>query len=196
MKKAFYLLLAFLFVTPGAFAQSRSSDDFNVGVFGNFIELGNSSVGLGGAGARVSVRVAREFQLEAESSYNFESSYSSGNSDSNGTISVSTTRVRLLDGLFGPRLYVNKGRVRFFVTAKGGFMNFNLETSPTLDFNQVASAFEGLNRSNVFGTFYPGGGGEAFWGPIGIRVDIGDEIFFNSGPHNNLKVSAGPTIRF
>jgi hypothetical protein len=196
MKRFLYLIVAFSFLTPVAFAQARGSDHISVGVFGNFLRLSDSSISLGGVGARLSVNVAPRFQLEAESSYNFEQVFFSGFSDSNGTVSVSTTHVRSLDGLFGPKLYSNKGPVRLFVTAKGGFTNFNINTSPAVTFNQIANTFEGLRGSNVFGTFYPGGGAEAFWGPIGVRVDVGDEIFFHNGTHNNLRVSFGPTIRF
>jgi len=44
--------------------------------------------------------------------------------------------------------------------------------------------------------FYPGGGAEAFLGPIGFRLDVGDEIYFNDRAHHNLRVTVGPTIRF
>jgi hypothetical protein len=37
---------------------------------------------------------------------------------------------------------------------------------------------------------------EAFWGPVGIRVDAGDEIYVNNGAYNNLRVTFGPTFRF
>ena len=60
----------------------------------------------------------------------------------------------------------------------------------------VSSTFQGLRGSNIYGVFYPGGGAEAFWGPFGLRVDVGDEMFFNNGAHNNLRVSFGPTFRF
>jgi hypothetical protein len=30
----------------------------------------------------------------------------------------------------------------------------------------------------------------------GLRLDIGDEIYFNHGTHNNLRVAFGPVIRF
>jgi hypothetical protein len=43
---------------------------------------------------------------------------------------------------------------------------------------------------------YPGGGIEAFAGPIGLRAEIGDDIYFNSGAHNNLRVTVGPQLRF
>src|ERR1700680_3056849 len=105
MKRFLYLIVAFSFLTRVAFAQARGSDHINVGVVGNFLRLSDSSIDLGGVGARVSVNVAPRFQLEAESSYNFESAFSSGFSDRNGTVSVSTSHLRSLDGLFGPKLY-------------------------------------------------------------------------------------------
>ena len=43
---------------------------------------------------------------------------------------------------------------------------------------------------------YPGGGIEAFAGPIGVRAEIGDNIFFNDGAHNNMRISFGPQFRF
>jgi hypothetical protein len=196
MKRLLFLVLACSCIAPGAFAQSWGSDHINIGVFGNYFRPSQNGIDLAGVGARLSVNVAPMVQLEAESSYNFESAYNSGYSDYNGTVTVSTSQVRSLDGLAGIKVYAPKGPVRFFATAKGGFINFNLETSPNVTFNQVASAFQGLNGSNILGVFYPGGGAEAFWGPIGLRVDVGDEMFFRDGTHNNLKVSFGPTIRF
>ena len=41
-----------------------------------------------------------------------------------------------------------------------------------------------------------GGGLEGPLGPVGIRFDIGDEMYFNSGTHNNLRIAFGPYIRF
>ena len=196
MKRFLYLLAAIMFVTPCMFAQSWGSDHINAGVYGNFFRLSNSDIDLGGIGARFSVKVMPRVQLEAESSYNFEAAYSQGFTDFNGTVTVTRSHVRLLDGLFGPKVYTNKGPVRLFGTLKGGFTNFNLNTSPAVTIQTVSSTFQGLNGVNTFGALYPGGGAEAFWGPFGVRVDVGDEIFFNNGAHNNLRVSFGPTIRF
>jgi hypothetical protein len=187
-------LTAFLLV-PGAFAQ-EIHDHVNVGVFGNYVRLSDGSLNLGGVGARASFNVLPVVQFEAESSYNFEQTIVTGfNSSPNGSTSFSRTNVRMLDGLFGPKLATNRGPVRLFVTAKGGFMNFNISNSPVTP-GTVGNAFSNLRGSNVYGVFYPGGGAEAFWGPIGLRVDIGDEIYFNDGGHNNLRISFGPTIRF
>ena len=40
------------------------------------------------------------------------------------------------------------------------------------------------------------GGLEGFVGPIGLRLEAGDEIYLNNGTFNNLRVTAGPTFRF
>ncbi len=50
--------------------------------------------------------------------------------------------------------------------------------------------------TKTYGTLYPGGGIEGHIGPIGLRLDVGDEIYFNNGTHNNLRASFGPYIRF
>jgi hypothetical protein len=36
----------------------------------------------------------------------------------------------------------------------------------------------------------------AYIGFLGLRADIGDEISFANGAHNNLRVTFGPYIRF
>jgi len=195
MKRIVWILGLLSMAAPGALAQ-MSSDHINVGVYGNFFRLSDSDIDLGGVGARFSVNLMPRVQLEAESAYNFEAAYSQGFSDSNGTLTLSRSHVRSLDGLFGPKIYTNKGPVRLFATAKGGFINFNLSTSPSVTIQTVSSTFQGINGTNTYGVFYPGGGAEAFWGPFGVRVDVGDEMFFNNGAHNNLRVSFGPTIRF
>jgi hypothetical protein len=43
---------------------------------------------------------------------------------------------------------------------------------------------------------YPGGGFEAFAGPIRVRAEVGDDISFLNGAHNSLRVSLGPQFRF
>lgn len=195
MKHLAYLVVAALLFVPGVFAQ-EIQDHLNVGVFGNYVRLNDGGLNLAGVGARLSFNVLPVVQFEAESSYEFEQAFIQGFVNSpTGSASIGRTNVRMLDGLFGPKLMTNKGPVRLFLTAKGGFTNFNLSNAPAT-FNTVGNTFAGLRGSNVFGVFYPGAGAEAFWGPIGVRFDIGDEIFFNNGGHNNLRLSFGPTIRF
>lgn len=59
-----------------------------------------------------------------------------------------------------------------------------------------ASSVENLRDNNVSGVFYPGGGAEAFFGPVGLRLDVGDEIYFNSGAHNNWSLRLAPRFVF
>ena len=189
------LIIAALIWAPNASSQ-EIPDHVNVGVFGNYVRLNDGDLNLLGVGGRLSVNVFPYVQLEAESAYNFDQAFTQGfQNSSNGSVSIGRTDLRSLDGLFGPKLMTNKGPVRLFVTAKGGFVNFNISNAPAT-FGTVGNTFAGLRGSNVYGVFYPGAGAEAFFGPIGLRVDIGDEIYFNNGGLNNLRISFGPTIRF
>jgi hypothetical protein len=78
---------------------------------------------------------------------------------------------------------------------KGGFVNFRFDNRPAT-FDTFQSSVEGLRSTNVNGMLYPGGGLEGHLGPIGLRLDVGDDIYFNSGTHHNLRVAFGPYIRF
>jgi len=48
----------------------------------------------------------------------------------------------------------------------------------------------------VNAALYPGGGAEATLGPLGLRLEFGDLIYFNHGSQNNLRITFGPTLRF
>ena len=195
MKRLLFLAGAVLLLVPGLFAQ-EIADRVNVGVFGNYVRLNDGGLNLAGVGARLSFKIVPVVQFELESSYQFDQTFTSGfTSSGTGTASIARTNVRMLDGLFGPKLMTNRGPVRLFVTAKAGFTNFNISNSAAT-LGTVGNAFSNLSGSNVYGVFYPGGGAEAFWGPLGIRLDIGDEMYFNNGGHNNLRIAFGPTIRF
>jgi hypothetical protein len=69
-------------------------------------------------------------------------------------------------------------------------------SSAPVTFSTFTSSVAGLRTDSVVGVFYPGGGIEAYLGPIGLRVDVGDETYFQSGAHHNLRVTFGPQIRF
>jgi hypothetical protein len=48
----------------------------------------------------------------------------------------------------------------------------------------------------VNAALYPGGGAEASLGPVGLRFELGDEIYFNNGAHNSLRITFGQTLKF
>jgi hypothetical protein len=124
--------------------------------------------------------------------YDFKRDYTTTFSDGITSVNV-TSRLRTLHGFFGPKFQTGSGPIRLFVTGKVGFDNFTVTDSnaPTGFTNAV-----GLANGATYFALYPGGGIEAFAGPIGIRLEAGDDIFFNNGAHNNLRVSVGPQFRF
>jgi hypothetical protein len=54
----------------------------------------------------------------------------------------------------------------------------------------------GIRTSSLNAAIYPGAGVEASLGPVGLRLEAGDEIYFNNGAHNNLRITFGPILRF
>jgi len=81
-----------------------------------------------------------------------------------------------------------------FGTFKAGLINFSVSDQ------NATSGFKGslsdVTTGNTAAAIYPGLGVEGFFGPIGLRADVGDEIYFKNGTRNNLRVTFGPTIRF
>ncbi len=192
MKRA--LLLAALICTtipltvPRAFAQE---DHGEIGIQGDYLRLSPIDRNMYGVGARLSFNVASHAQLEGEMAYDFTQSYSTQIPciDSPGCPpTFQSSSLHAWQGLFGPKIQVG-GPIKFFAVAKGGFLNFAGATS----FPDQVGTFGG---NGTHGVFYPGGGVEAYLGKIGLRLDVGDEIYFDSGAHNNLKVTFGPNIRF
>ena len=129
-------------------------------------------------------------------SYDFNQAFTEGfTSTSGGTVTTVQSNLRLLHGLFGPTISTGHGPVRLFATVKGGCLDFRFDPRPA-SFNTFTSSVTSLRASDVDGVLYPGGGVEAFIGPIGLRLDVGDEIYFDGGAHNNVRVTFGPSIRF
>jgi hypothetical protein len=164
------------------------------GVQANYLRLANfNDLNTLGVGANLDFNVRRHLQFEAQMAYNFERNTTSA-STTGGFTSFNRTGLRSLTGLFGPKFTSGTGAWRVFGTVQGGFLHFNTSN------NGVVTGFVGSVGSvtdfGTFGVFYPGVGVEAFAGPIGLRLDVGDEMYFNNGAHNNLRVAVGPQIRF
>ncbi len=87
------------------------------------------------------------------------------------------------------------GAIRPFVTLKGGFVNFRLDPRPA-SVAGFTSSIDNLRANNVSGEIYPGAGLEGHLGPVGLRLEAGDEIYFAGATHHNLRVAFGPFIRF
>ena len=182
-------------LVPAAFAQNHGE----VGAFFDYFRLHTTDTNHYGVGGRLSFNVHSNVQLEAEMAYDFARSFNEGftctGTSCTGTGGTNRTRLRILHGLFGPKLQTGGEAVRAFLTVKGGFINFRLDNRPAT-FGTFTSSVDNLRTDNVNGVVYPGGGVEFYLGPIGIRGEAGDEIYFNHGAHNNLRVAIGPNIRF
>ena len=188
--------LVFLFILAGwlvPLASAQETEHIQVGVFADYFRLGQTDTNFGGLGARVGVVAFRSLKLEGEMSYDFDQAFTERD---NTTLTVRRSGMRVLHGEFGPK--VNLGEhyhVHPFVTLKGGFIDFRINNAPAT-IGTFFSSVDNLRRNNVNGVLYPGGGLEGHFGPVGVRLDIGDEIYFNHGTHNNLRIALGPYIRF
>ena len=191
MKRGVWILLIFVCAVPNLYSQ----DHGEIGVFGHYFRNSPTHTNFGGVGGRVSLNVHKYAQIEAEMSYDFASVFTEGfTSPSSGSVSFQQSQFRVLHGLFGPKIQ-RAGAVRPFVTVKGGFVDFRFDPRPVA-FSTFTSTVQGLRTTNVDGVVYPGVGVEAYLGPIGLRFEAGDEIYFQGGAHNNLSVTFGPQIRF
>jgi hypothetical protein len=187
-------LVAFLLAVPSLFAQN-SENHVEVGVFADYFNLSHTSphINFVGIGGRAAFNVRRNVQIEAEMAYDFKRNFTT--TFSNGVTSeLVSIRLRALHALFGPKFATSGGPVRLFGTFKAGLINFSVS-----DLNAIGgfqSALSDVTTGNTAAAIYPGVGVEGFLGPIGLRADVGDEIYFKNGTHNNLKVTFGPTFRF
>jgi hypothetical protein len=161
---------------------------------------GSATDNFVGVGGRIGVNIIPNLALEAEMSYDFARNYTStysGNGSGGITTNFVTTRVRPLTGLFGPKLQVGtSGPFRVFLTGKVGFIDFSTSNPNNVSGAAFSNSIAGIGGSGTHLALYPGGGFEAFGGPIGFRAEVGDEIYLNNGTYNNIRVSAGPALRF
>jgi hypothetical protein len=190
----FFLFLVFLALGTSA---SSFAQRVEAGIFIDYLSISQTGTNNFGLGGRFGYRIHRDVLLEGELAYdygiNFDEAY---RNIVNGNIAaIERTSIGVTHGLIGPKLQPSGGGFRPYVTLKGGFVDFRLSTS-LLPYSDVASSIFGLRTSNLNAAIYPAGGIEAALGPVGLRLEAGDEIYFNNGAHNNLRITFGPILRF
>jgi hypothetical protein len=195
MKRLIFLFMLSCGLAVPSAVKAQSYDHGEVGAFADYLNLSRTQphINFVGVGGRAAFNVHPNVQIEAEMSYDFKRGYASTFSDG-VTTQLVNTRLRLLSGLFGPKFQTGSGPFRAYATGKVGFVNFSVS-----DQNAPAGfvgALGAVNNGNTQFALYPGAGVEGFWGPIGMRLELGDEIYFDNGARNNLKVTIGPVIRF
>ena len=185
-------VLAILVVIPGmVFAQTENHVEF--GPFADYFRLDQNNVtNFVGVGGRIGIYVNPYTSIEAEMAYDFARNNSF--TTNNGlTTSFATTRLRPLTGLFGPKFQFSKGHFDAFATGKAGFVHFSNTCRDCIGF---VGAVNGITDGDTRFALYPGVGLEGFWGPFGLRFDVGDQIYFLNGAQNNLRMTFGPHFRF
>lgn len=193
MKRVALLLFLAGWLVPLASAQD---DRFQAGVYADYFRVSQTKSNMAGLGARVGVKALPYVMLEGEMSYDFNQAFTEGFTDpTGGAITFQNSDIKVLHGLFGPKISAGHGKIRPFVTLKGGFVNFRLDPRPA-SFSGFASSVDNLRANNVSGALYPGAGLEGHIGPVGLRLEAGDEIYFAGGTHHNVRVAFGPFIRF
>jgi hypothetical protein len=178
-------------------SMARAQRRVEAGLVIDYLSVSQTQTDNFGVGGRLGFRVHRSVMAEGEVAYdygvNFDEVY---NDVANGNVkAIERTSIGVTEGLFGPKVQRADGHFRPFVTLKGGFIDFRLSPS-LIPYSGVTSAVLGIRDSNVNGVLYPGGGVAATLGPVGLRLEFGDLIYFNEGAHNNLRITFGPIVRF
>lgn len=189
------LLLSTFLAVPAAFAQDQINHG-EIGVFADYLRLVEPSSHTWGLGARASVNLNSYTQLEGEMSYDFSRGFVEGFTDSTtGAVSFADSDYRVLHGVFGPKFQTGGGPIRAYVTVKGGFINFRFDDAPAT-FGTFFSSVDSLRDGSTFGVFYPAGGLEFYVWIVGMRLEVGDLMYFDGGTKQNLRVTLGPHFRF
>jgi hypothetical protein len=192
MKRVALLVFLAGWLVPLASAQ----DHFQAGAYADYFRISQTKTNMAGLGARVGVKAFPHVMLEGEMSYDFNQAFAEGfTNPSGGAITFQNSNLKVLHGLFGPKIIAGHGAIRPFLTVKGGIINFRLDPRPA-SFSGFASSVDNLRANNVSGTLYPGAGLEGHIGPVGLRLEAGDEIYFAGGAHHNPRITFGPFIRF
>jgi hypothetical protein len=195
MKRLALLLIFAGCIAPLAFAQD-DGEHVQVGVFADYLRFSQTDNNFGGVGARASFQAYKRIKFEGQMAYDFNQAFNEGFTDTGtGTVTIQRSNLRVLHGEFGPKINIGHHAIQPFVTLKGGFINFQLSNEPAT-VGTFFSSVDGLRRNSVNGVLYPGGGLQGKIGPLGLRLDVGDEIYFNHGTHHNLSIAFGPTFNF
>jgi hypothetical protein len=185
-------LLASVSFAQGGYGNTGGKyNHAELGAFVNYTRLADAgNTNFFGAGARLGFNLNPSIQLEAEGAYDFQRTVTVDVSSGGGTFTSVRSGLRMTHFMFGPKLqFGGSGPVHVFVTVKGGLVNFSNNAS-------FAGQVSNIPNGNTDGLVYPAGGIEFFAGWLGLRFEAGDEIYFDHGSHNNLRVTAGPVIRF
>ena len=191
-------LLLFLALLAGAswlVPLASAQDHFQVGAYGDYFRMDQTGTNMAGLGGRVGYKMFSHVMFEGEMNYDFDQGFAERCVSTGCTVSVANSNLKVLHGLGGFKFIGGHHAIRPFFELKGGFINFQLNPKPA-SFGQFTSSVQNLRANNVSGVFYPGAGVEGHLGPIGLRLEAGDEIYWTGSPHHNVRIAFGPFLRF
>src|SRR5256885_6218742 len=145
MKRVALLLFLAGWLVPLASAQ----DHFQVGAYADYFRISQTKTNMAGLGARAGIKAFSHVMLEGEMSYDFKQAFTE-NFNTTPTVTVVNSNLKVLHGLFGPKIVAGHGGIRPLFTVKGGFFNFPLgPRAPSL--GTAISAIEKFPAHDVSG---------------------------------------------
>ena len=188
-------ILIACFVSPCWLLAQDSGNHVEIGAFADYFRLDRTTpdINFVGLGGRVGFNLNSWVQLEAEMAYDFHRNYTS-TYDNGINSNLVSSRTHVLHGLFGPKFQTGSVPVRFFATGKVGMISFSTSNQNAPEGFQ--NALGAVGNGDLQFAVYPAIGLEGFAGPIGLRLEAGDDIYFDNGARNNLRVTFGPVFRF
>jgi hypothetical protein len=190
--------LVLLVVCFAAFTPSvRAQEDGNIqtGVFVDYFRSGATGTNMFGLGGRFGVDIWPHTSLEGDMAYDFNRGFTDAFSFNGGGPSFITSGVRTLHGFVGPRYTIAHGPIHPFVQLKVGFVDYIFDNIPSGS-TSVSNPIQNLRDTSVSPAVLFGGGLEGKIRSIGLRLDVADEMYFNHGPQQGLRVTFGPFLRF
>ena len=194
------LRLIVLTLMIASFPGTVFAQHVELGGFGSYesynqarqVQFPDHGFGLGG---RINFNLHRYLQLEFESGYDFKHPKVSAASTTTGAI-LTNSKLGVVHANAGLKFQSPGGSFFFFL--KGGGNRFDAEQQlvTVTSIPTVQTITQTSERSFWKGVFYPGAGIGFHAGPLGIRLDAGDEIYWDNGARHNLRITFGPTIRF
>jgi hypothetical protein len=185
----------FLFLAGWLVPLAKAQDQFQVGAYGDYFRVSQTSTNMAGLGGRVGYKMFPYVMFEGEVSYDFEQGFIEHCTSVSCLGLVANSNLKVLHGLAGVKFIGSRHAIRPFLTAKAGFINFQLNPKPAT-FGGFTSSIQNLRSNNVSAVLYPALGVEGHLGPLGLRLEAGDEMYFAGGTHNNVRVAFGPFFRF
>jgi hypothetical protein len=104
-----------------------------------------------------------------------------------------TSHLRTLHGFLGPKFRTGPGPFRVSLQ---GRLDSRISASPIRMLAQALRTPWALQLAARSSQSVRAGGFEALAGPIGVRAEIGDDIYFVNRSHNNMRIGLGAQFRF